>query len=114
MFSRKIEDMSKKKDEEILEYSAQVRTLHAELLKREGYCSPESLPYQGDFAKKTTDPNPKREVSVTSTARSVSPGTTQVILTALQRMEERISGLADRVDQSDERASSSSPQWRNC
>ena len=58
VFSQKIEDMSKKKDEEILEYSAQVRTLHAELLKREGYCSAENLPYQGNFAKKTTDPNP--------------------------------------------------------
>ena len=104
--------MSKKNDEEISEYSAQVRTLHAELLKREGYCSPESLPYQGDFAKKATS-NPKREVSVTSTARSVSPGSTRVILTAFQRMEQRISGLADRVDKSDERASSSRPHSEN-
>ena len=59
VFSRKIEDMSKKKDEEISEYPTQVRTLHAELLRREGYCSPENLPDQGNFAKKTTDPNPK-------------------------------------------------------
>jgi hypothetical protein len=113
VFSQKIEDMSKKKDEEILEYSAQVRTLHAELLKREGHCSAENLPYQGNFAKKATDPNPKREVSVASTARSLSPGTTQVILGALQRMEERVSGLASRIDQSDERARSVRPNGEN-
>eukprot|EP00919_Chromeraceae_sp_WS-2016_P013510 GHVR01031733.1.p1 GENE.GHVR01031733.1~~GHVR01031733.1.p1 ORF type:complete len:714 (+),score=95.88 GHVR01031733.1:463-2604(+) len=110
VFSRKIEDMSKKKDEDISEYYTQVRTLHAELLKREGYCSPENLPYQGNFAKKVADPNPKREVSVASTARSVSPGTTQVILSALQRMEERVSGLASRIDQSDARAPSVRPK----
>ena len=45
VFSHKIEDMSKKKDEEISEYSTQVRTLHAELLRRDGYCSPENHPY---------------------------------------------------------------------
>ena len=119
--SRKIEDMSRKKDEELLEYFAQVNTLHAELLRREGYCSPENLPYQDSAtsipkrevsiaeAQNVTDSNPKREVSVAFSARSISPGTTQVILTAIQRMEQRISGLADRVDKSDERDSSSRP-----
>ena len=117
VFSRKIEDMSRKKDEELLEYSAQVNTLHAELLRREGYCSQENLPYQSAAtsipkrevsiaeAQNVSDPNPKREVSVASSDLSISPGTTQVILTAIQRMEQRISGLADRVDKPDERNS---------
>ena len=121
--SRKIEDMSRKKDEELSEYSAQVSTLHAKLLRMQG-CrerGPENLPSKGSAtpnpkrevsaagSQNTANSNPKREVSVASTARSMSPGTTQVIFTAIQRMEQRISGLADRVDKSDERASSSRP-----
>ena len=113
--------MSRNNDEKLSKHSAQVNTLHGELLRREGYQSPENLPYQDSAtsipkgevsiadAQNVTDSNPKREVSVASSARSISPGTTQVILTAIQRMEQRISGLADRVDKSDERASSSRP-----
>ena len=61
MFSRRIEDMPKKKDEELSEYSAQVRTLHAELLRMQGYRerSPENIP-----SKESVTPNPKREVAV--------------------------------------------------
>ena len=123
MFSRRIEDMSKKRDEELSEYPAQVRTLHAELLRMQGYRerSPENIPSKESVtpnpkrevtvadAQNTTYSNPKREVSVASAGRSMSPGTTQVILTAIQRMEQRISSLADRVDKSDGRTSSSRP-----
>ena len=44
-----------------------------------------------------------------STSRSMSPGTTQVILTAIEQMEPRISGLSERVDKSDEKVSSGRP-----
>ena len=56
-----------------------------------------------------TAPNPKRDVSVASKARSMSPGITHVILSAIERTEQRISGLSERVDKSDERASSGRP-----
>ena len=39
----------------------------------------------------------------------MSPGTIQVTLTAIERMEQRISGLSEKVDKSDERASSGRP-----
>ena len=39
----------------------------------------------------------------------MSPGTTQVILTAIEQMEPRISGLSERVDKSDEKVSSGRP-----
>ena len=60
-------------------------------------------------AQDTTTPNPKREVSVASASRSMSPGTTQIILTAIGRMEQRISGLIERVDKSNEKGSSGRP-----
>ena len=54
-------------------------------------------------------PNPKREVAVASTARPMSSGTTNAILSAIELMDQRISGLSDRVDRSDKTASSSRP-----
>ena len=39
----------------------------------------------------------------------MSPGTIQIILTAIERMEQRISGLSERVDKSDERVSGGRP-----
>ena len=39
----------------------------------------------------------------------MSPSTTNAILSAIERMDQRISGLSDMVDRSDERASSSRP-----
>ena len=118
-FSHKIEDMSRKNDGILSKYVAQINTLHAELLRMHGYRerSPENLPCKGSatpnpkrevsvaYAQNTANSNPKREIPVASTSRSMSPGTTQVILTAIQRMEQRISGLFDRVDKSDERGS---------
>ena len=39
----------------------------------------------------------------------MSPGNTNATLSAIERMDQRISGLSDRVDRSDERACSSRP-----
>ena len=60
-------------------------------------------------SQEATSPNPKREVSVASAARSMSPGTTQVILSAIERMDQRISGLSEKVNRSAELSSGSRP-----
>ena len=106
MFSRKIDDMARTNDETLSKYVAQINTLDAELqrLQSRQENSSENRPSQD-----TTAPNPKREVSVASTSRSMSPGTIRVVLIAIERMEQKISGLSERVDKSDERVSSGRP-----
>ena len=106
VFSRKIDDMARTNDETLAKYVAQITTLHAEVLRLQNRQANSS---EARSSQDVTAPNPKREVSVASTARSMSPGTTQVILTAIERMEQRISGLSEKVDKSDERASSGRP-----
>ena len=98
--------MAQNNDETLSKYVAQINTFYVELLRMQNRQenSPEARPSQ-----EGTAPNPKREVSVASAARSMSPGTTQVILTAIERMDQRISGLSEKVNRSDEKASGSRP-----
>ena len=106
VFSRKIDDMARTNDETLSKYVAQITTLYAEVLRLQNRLENSS---EARSSQDVTAPNPKREVSVASTARAMSPGTTQVILGAIERMEQRISGLSEKVDKSDERASSGRP-----
>ena len=123
VLSRKIEDMSRTTDETLSKYVTQSNNLHAELLRMQGFRerSPENRPCKDTAtpnpkrevsvasAQNAATLNPKREVSVASTSRSMSPGTIQIILTAIERMEQRIAGLSERVDKSNEKGSSGHP-----
>ena len=106
VFSRKIDDMARANDETLSKYVAQINTLHAEVLRLQHRQENSS---EARSSKDVSAPNPKREISVASTARPLSLGTTQVILGAIERMEQRISGLSEKVNKSDERASGSRP-----
>ena len=102
-FSRKIDDMARANDETLSKYVAQITTLNAEVLRLQSRVENNS---EARSSQDALAPNPGREVSVACTARSMSPGTTHVILSAIERMKQRISGLSERVDRSDEKASS--------
>ena len=106
VLSRKIDDMARANDETLSKYVAQITTLHAEVLRLRSRLENNS---EARSSQDVPAPNPKREVSVAFTARSMSPGTTHAVLSAIGRMERRISGLSERVDKSDERASSGRP-----
>ena len=93
VFSRKIYEMARANDETFSKYVAQTNTLHAEFLRFQNRQENSS---EARCNQDVSAPNPKREVSVASTARSMSPGTTQVIPGAIERMEQRISGLSER------------------
>ena len=104
--SRKIDEMTRAHDEKVVKYNSRIGTLHAEVLRLQS--RPERLAEARAKEDASSSPSPKREVSVVSSARSVSPGTNNLILVALARMDQRISGLSNRIDVS-ERASSSRP-----
>ena len=94
VFSRKIDDMARANGETLSKYVSQIHTLHAEVLRVQNRQENSS---EARSSQDVGAPNPKREFSVASTARSISPGATQVILGAIERMEQRISGLSDRA-----------------
>ena len=71
VFSGKIDDIARTNDETLSKYVAQSNTLHAELLRFQNRQENSS---EARSSQDATAPNPKREVSVASTARPMSPG----------------------------------------
>ena len=100
VFSRKIGEMGRANDETLLKYTARIGILH-EVLRLQSRSENRS---EACSSQNKSPTNSKREVSVASTARSMSPGTTYVIhaiLSAIERMDQRTSALSERVDRSD-------------
>ena len=107
VLSRKIDDdMARANDGTLSKYVARITTLHAEVLRLQSRLENN---LEARSSQDVLAPNPKREVSVASTARPMSPGTTHVIFSAIEPMGQRISGLSERIDKSGERASSGRP-----
>ena len=106
VFSRKIDEVARANAEKILRYTTQIGALHGEALRLQSRSENKS---EARSNQNEIPHNPKKEVSVASSARSMSPGTTSAIYSTVEQIDQRISGLSDRVDRSDDRASSSRP-----
>ena len=103
-FSKRVDAMARDSEEKVLKHSQQVSVLQTEILRLQ---SRSEIKAEARSTHGKSPDNPKREVSVASTARSMSPGTTGAILNALDEMSKTISILSDRVDRSDNRNSAS-------
>ena len=73
VFSRKIDEMARASDETLLKYTTQIGTLHAVVLRLRSRSENKS---EARSSQNESPPNPKTEVSVASTPRSMTPGTT--------------------------------------
>ena len=104
VFGERVEKLTKVGNERVVKHSQQIGVLQAEILRLQSRSENKG---DAEAEKEKIPDNPKREVSVASGARSVSPGTTGVILNAIEEMNKKISSLSDRVDQSDNRSSAS-------
>ena len=97
-FSKRVDAMARDSEEKVLKHSQQVSVLQTEILRLQ---SRSEIKAEARSTSGKSPDNPKREVSVASTARSMSPGTTGAILNALDEMSKNISSLSDRADRSD-------------